>query len=314
MGSILQSALNPAGIQAERIHVLWWILFGVCAVVYVLVSIAVLLAVRRARSERDERPNDSQLFRNVALATGVTVVVLFVLLFASARTGRAIASLRSSDPVLIEITGQQWWWHVEYYPDDPVRQATTANEIHLPVGRPVAIKLLSNDVIHSLWIPNLHGKRDLVPGRDTWLWLQADTPGVYRGQCAEFCGLQHAHMSLVAVAESSDDFERWLTAQRAPAPEPQNEQQARGRDVVERGPCAMCHSVRGTIAGGRTAPDLTHVASRSTIGAGTAPNTPGYLAGWIVDPQHLKPGNRMPAIGLPPADLQAVLTYVESLK
>ena len=127
-------------------------------------------------------------------------------------------------------------------------------------------------------------------------------------------GLQHAHMSLVAVAESSDDFERWLTAQRAPAPEPQNEQQARGRDVVERGPCAMCHSVRGTIAGGRTAPDLTHVASRSTIGAGTAPNTPGYLAGWIVDPQHLKPGNRMPAIGLPPADLQAVLTYVESLK
>jgi cytochrome c oxidase subunit 2 len=163
-------------------------------------------------------------------------------------------------------------------------------------------------------VPNLHGKMDLIPGRENWIWLQVDRPGVYRGQCGEFCGLQHAHMSLVVVAESSAQFESWMTAQRKPAAAPSNDLQARGLNVVERGPCAMCHAVRGTLAGAVFGPDLTHFASRSTIGAGTAPNTRGYLAGWIADPQQMKPGNRMPATGLSGEDLQAVVAYLESLK
>jgi cytochrome c oxidase subunit 2 len=196
----------------------------------------------------------------------------------------------------------------------PSLRVTTANEIHIPVGRPVRFNLFSNDVIHSLWIPNLQGKIDLVPGRLNELWLRADRPGVFRGQCAEFCGLQHAKMALVVVAESSDDFERWLAGNRAPAPAPVTPEQQRGKDVVERGPCAMCHNITGTLAGGRSAPDLTHVASRSTIGAGSVPNTRGYLAGWIADPQHIKPGNRMPSPGLRDEELQAVLAYLETLK
>jgi cytochrome c oxidase subunit 2 len=144
--------------------------------------------------------------------------------------------------------------------------------------------------------------------------LQAEKPGVYRGQCAEYCGLQHAKMALTVVAETSDDFERWLTANRAGAPAPTTPEQQRGKDVIERGPCAMCHNITGTLAGGRTAPDLTHIASRSTLAAGTVPNTRGYLAGWIMDPQHIKPGNRMPPPGLSSEDLQAVLAYLETLK
>jgi cytochrome c oxidase subunit 2 len=317
MPAIIQSALHPAGIQAGRISVLWWIMFGVCAAVYVLVACGLAIAIRRARSADPERPSHAQLLRGVIAATAVSVVALLALLFSSVWTGRAIASLSAADPVLIEITGQQWWWHVEYYPDDPVRQAITANEIHIPVGRPVALKLLSADVIHSLWIPNLHGKRDLVPGRDTWLWLQADKPGVYRGQCGEYCGLQHAHMSLVAVAEPADAFERWLAGQRAPAAPAATSSgplQARGREIVEKGPCAMCHGIRGTGAGGRTAPDLTHMATRSTIGAGTLPNTPEQLTRWIQDPQAIKPGNRMPHLGLSAQEVEAVVAYLGTLK
>jgi cytochrome c oxidase subunit 2 len=184
----------------------------------------------------------------------------------------------------------------------------------LPVGRPARIELASNDVIHSLWVPNLNGKTDLVPGRQTVMWLQADRPGVFRSQCAEFCGLQHAKMALAVVAESPADFQRWLDAQRRPAAAPTNQAQKLGHEVVTRGTCAMCHAVIGTTAGARTAPDLTHVASRKTIAAGADENTPTALKGWIADPQHLKPGNRMPATGLSGQQLNAVVAYLESLK
>jgi cytochrome c oxidase subunit 2 len=212
------------------------------------------------------------------------------------------------------VTGHQWWWEFEYLHPQPSLSVTTANELHLPVGRPVVFRLQSADVIHSFWVPNLHGKIDLIPGRQTATWLQADRPGVSRGQCAEYCGAQHAHMALSVIAEPAGDFERWLAGQRAVAPAPSTPEQSRGLAVVERGPCAMCHTIRGTAAGARLGPDLTHFATRSTIGAGTAPNTRGHLAGWIADPQRLKPGNRMPPTGLSPADLQAVLAYLEILK
>jgi cytochrome c oxidase subunit 2 len=288
-------------------------MFWICTVVWFAVAIATLIAIRRGRRGASTA-TESQLEGRVAIAAGISLVALVALLFESVVTGRALDTLRTPDALRIQVTGNQWWWDVQYENDTPSLWVTTANEIHLPVGRPVKIDLLSNDVIHSLWIPNLQGKIDLVPGRRNELWLQADRPGVYRGQCAEYCGLQHAKMALVVVADPPDQFERWLTANRASAPAPVTPEQQRGKDVVERGPCAMCHNITGSLAGGRSAPDLTHIASRSTIGAGSLPNTTGNLAGWIADPQHIKPGTRMPPTGLRDEELQAVLAYLGSLK
>jgi cytochrome c oxidase subunit 2 len=312
--SIIQSALHPAGAQAVRIENLWWLMFWVCTVVWVLVMIALGMAMMRGRAGRAVNTQNRTLVRVVATATAVSIVALLGLLTASVVTGRAIASLATPGALVIEVTGYQWWWKVEYLNPDPSLRVTTANELHVPVGRPIAIKLKSADVIHSFWVPNLHGKMDLVPGRENMTWLSVENPGVFRGQCAEYCGLQHAHMAFSVIAEPSDQFEQWIVAQRKPAPAASTPEQVRGEQVVETGPCAMCHTVRGTDAGGRTAPDLTHFATRSTIGAGTAPNTRGYLAGWIANPQHLKPGNKMPATGLSPDDLQAVLAYLETLR
>ena len=309
----IQSVLHPAGIEALIVSRLWWVMFWTCTVVWCAVAIGMLLAIRRGRTRRTPG-NEKALGRNVAVATGVSVVALVALLFASIATGRAQENLSSRDALHIRVTGYQWWWEVQYENPIPALQVTTANEIHIPVGRPVVVDLFAGDVIHSLWIPNLQGKIDLVPGRHNTMTMQADVPGVYRGQCAEYCGAQHAHMAIVVVAESPNEFERWLTANRAPAPPPSTPSEARGQEVLERGPCAMCHSVTGTLAAARTAPDLTHIASRSTIAAGWLPNTPGYLAGWIADPQHIKPGNQMPPTGLSAEELQSLLDYLETLK
>lgn len=309
----LQSIIHPAGIQAARVSHLWWVMFWICAVVWAAVAVAALVAIARGR-RGSSTATDAQIGRSVTVAGGLSVAALLGLLFQSIVTGRALDTLRSPDALRIQVTGNQWWWDVQYEHAVPALRVTTANEIHIPVGKPIRFDLLSTDVIHSLWIPNLQGKIDLVPGRLNELWLRADEPGIYRGQCAEYCGLQHAKMALVVVAEPPDDFERWLTANRAPASPPTTPEQERGRDIFERSPCAMCHTIAGTSAGGRSAPDLTHLASRSTIGAGTLPNTKGYLAGWIADPQHIKPGNRMPPPGLNGEELQAVLAYLETLK
>lgn len=309
-----QSVLHPAGIEAVRVSHLWWTIFAICAVVWVLVALAALVAIRQGRRAAAAGARESTLHRNIAIASGVSLAALIFILCESVVTGRALNSVRTADALRVQVTGNQWWWDVQYELADPSLRVETADEIHIPVGRPVAIDLLSNDVIHSLWIPNLQGKIDLIPGRLNQLWLQADTPGVFRAQCAEYCGLQHAHMALVVIADMPDTFERWLTANRAPAVQPTTPAQQHGEQVFERGPCAMCHSITGTSAGGRTAPDLTHFASRSTIGAGTLPNSPGNLAGWIADPQHIKPGNRMPAPGLSDQELLDVVAYLESLK
>jgi cytochrome c oxidase subunit II len=314
MPAILQSALHPMGPQAASIDGLWWLMFWTCTAVYVLVLAAVVAGVQRARNDQRLPPREPQMQRAVIAASAVTVFILIGLLFASVATGRAIGAPPSQTPVVISITGYQWWWAIEYHNPDPSLRVTTANELHIPTGRPIVLQLTSGDVIHSFWVPNLHGKMDLIPGRQNTLSLQADTPGVYRGQCAEFCGLQHANMAFSVVAEPSDDFEHWLTAQRQPAPPPGAEAQQRGRQVVEHGPCVMCHTVRGTNAGGRMGPDLTHFATRSTIGAGTLPNRRDLLAQWIRDPQHFKPGTRMPTLGLSDADLEAVLAYLETLR
>jgi len=290
--------------------------------VFVLVMIALLLALFRRRRETETRdlpgrfPPESErrMTRTVTIATGITVVVLFVLLVASVTTGRAISTSLADQPLTLEIIGHQWWWEIHY--DDLVQSNSvlTANEIHIPVGQPVLIKGTSHDVIHSFWVPSLNGKKDLIPGHFTSLWIQADRPGVYRGQCAEFCGFQHANMGLVVIAEPADQFQAWLAQQRQSSVPPRTPEQARGKQLVEILPCANCHTVRGTLASGKTAPDLTHLASRRTIAAGTLPNNRGNLGGWIVDPQTVKPGNHMPAMSMPSEELQALLSYLETLR
>ncbi len=317
------SALAPAGPQSARIGSLWWVMFWVSIAVWVLVMAAVFTGVWRARREDAralppdvdrERWSSPKLTGIVGVATAVTIAVLFVLLGYSAYTGRRVAAFGAPSALTINVTGHQWWWEIQYSNPIAYLRVTTANEIHIPTGRPVVLNLTSTDVIHSFWVPSLHGKRDLIPGYVTAFWIQADQPGVYRGQCAEYCGTQHANMAFEVVAESPANFRAWLEHQRQPAAQPGDEVARHGEQVFLSGPCVQCHTIRGTTAGATVAPDLTHLASRRLIAAGTLPNTRGNLAGWIVDPQTVKPGNHMPPNGLQSDDLQALLTYLQGLK
>jgi cytochrome c oxidase subunit 2 len=317
-----QNALTPMGPQAEHIRSLWLIMVTICGAAFLAVIVAVLLALWRSpRAGRESRADTShmrepepRLARGVTIALAITVLGLLVLMAASVITDRALNELPLKDGIAIEVTAHQWWWRARYQAHSPELEFDTANELHIPVGRPVIVKLQSRDVIHSFWVPNLHGKKDLIPGRITLIQFRADRPGVYRGQCAEFCGYQHAKMGLVIVAEEEKDYQRWLTAQRAIASAPADDVAKQGQQVFLSAPCVMCHTIRGTDAHGRTAPDLTHLASRSTIAAGTLPNSRGNLGGWILDPQRVKPGVNMPPTALAPDDLQALLQYLESLK
>jgi cytochrome c oxidase subunit 2 len=319
MKNVIQSALDGAGVQALRIENLWWLMFWVSVAVWVLVIGYVALAVRRAsRIPGDhtvvEPGSDARRLRAVAIATGVTVLTLFGLLTASVVTGRAVASQRDETGLVIKVKAAQWWWDIEYQHPDPSQRVRTSNELHLPLGRTAAINLTGNDVVHSFWVPSLHGKMDVIPGHEAYLWLRADTLGTFRGQCAEFCGVQHAHMAFTVIVESSDDFERWIQAQRVTALPPASPEAARGQAIVQQGACALCHQILGTSAGGRIGPDLTHIASRQTIGAGTLPMSRANLLAWIDDPQRFKPGIRMPKVGLSRDDLIAVVAYLEGLR
>ena len=323
-------ATAPAGVQAERIHTLGLGLAVVAAVVTVVVGAAAwwgalrrrhaTVAVRDARHgarplSDDERRQERRAARWVGGAIGATIVTLAAVVVVDFGTGRAIASMPDAEQALnVEVVGHQWWWEVRYGDPQPSRRLTTANEIHVPVGRPVLLKLTSRDVIHSFWAPNLHGKKDLVPGHSSFTWFRADTAGTYRGQCAEYCGHQHAKMSFVIVAQPPAEFDAWYEGQLRPAATPADSLRRTGEQLFLTKGCVLCHTVRGTPAGGRLGPELTHLASRGTIAAGTLPNTRGHLAGWIVDPQRIKPGVRMPANQLEPKELDALLAYLEGLR
>lgn len=311
---MFQSVLHSAGIQADRIESLWWAIFGVTTIVTVVVLAVLGLALRRGLRPAATVSDERRLLRAVGAGSVATIIILIGLLVRSVITSRAIASQRSGDALMIEVTAYQWWWSVEYQHPEPAQRVRTANELHLPVGRNVAIKLLANDVIHSFWVPSLHGKLDAIPGHESTLWLRADRPGIYRGQCAEYCGHQHAHMALVVVAEPPDDFERWIQAQRQTAHQPSTAQEQRGLQLVQQSACVMCHTIRGTAAGARIAPDLTHLATRATIAAGVLPRTADHVSEWIRDPQAIKPGNRMPALAFSDSDRAAIVAYLEQLR
>ncbi|HET9634389.1 MAG TPA: cytochrome c oxidase subunit II [Gemmatimonadaceae bacterium] len=318
-----QSVLDPKGPRAEDVARLHWTFTAIATVVYVIVISALLYALWRASTRKPfidehqyhENPDQAAVMkRGVIIAVSATVIIMLAALVMSVSTGSAVATVPDAKPLRIDVVGHQWWWEVVY--DDPIPQnvVKTANEIHVPVGRAVLLKMRSTDVIHSFWAPNLAGKKDLIPGHETVTWFRADTAGIYRGQCAEFCGYQHAKMAFYIVAQPRLDFERWLTQQRETAPKPTDSLTQTGERVFLSAPCAMCHSIGGTGAFGNIGPDLTHLASRRTIAAGTLPLTTGNLAGWILDPQSIKPGVKMPPTQLDPQSLQALLAYLGTLK
>jgi len=319
----IQNAINPAGPHAQNLSNLWWLMFIVCSIVFVLVMIALLLSLGKRTAEAADRvpilepPQESERRRrNVVIsATSITVIILFVFLIASYSSGR---SLRLNEPtksgLSIDLTGHQWWWEVRYQDVDASNIFTTANEIHIPVGVPVMFSLRGADVIHSFWVPNLAGKKDLIPGKINTLWLKADKPGVYRGQCAEYCGLQHAKMALWIVAEPQEQFNVWRQSQTQQGLPPASDVEKRGQQVFFAATCVMCHAINGTPAGSNIGPNLTHVGSRHMIGAATLENTRDHMAQWIKDSQTFKPGNRMPQNNLSEADLQSLVDYLQSLK
>lgn len=309
-------AWDTAGPQADALEQLWWLFFGVTFIVYVLVLGTLGVAMLRRHDPEIGRAarTSTQVAAVIAVAAALTLVCLLVLLTASTMAGGRVTAFRGADAVTIAVQGKQWWWDVEYDHPVPSQRVRTANEIHIPVGRPVRLTLSSRDVIHSFWVPQLHGKKDLIPGYATEFWLQADRAGTFDGQCAEFCGHQHAKMRLRVVAHERDGFDRWLAGQRRLPPAPVGAEADRGAVVFQQRGCGLCHTVRGTPAGSRVGPDLTHVASRTSIAAASYPNRRGYLAGWISDPHALKPGVRMPATLLPPADLHALVAYLEGLR
>jgi cytochrome c oxidase subunit II len=305
------NALDPRGPYAGRIADLWWVLLLVASIVFVLVAALFTIGfLRRGRDVTDgSETHDARAHTWIVLGTVLTGFVLLLTVVLTFDTMAALAAPTETPTHTFEIVGHRWWWEVRYD-----GETIGANEIHLPVGAPVEIRLSSDNVIHSLWVPQLIAKRDLIPGHPTSVWIEADEAGTYRGVCAEFCGVQHAKMGLMVVAESHDRFEAWLERSRSEAVEPTDEQAAAGRAVFMEVGCATCHAVRGTEAAGVLGPDLTHLASRLTLAAGHLPNTRGHLGGWIVDPQGVKPGNLMPPQDVSGPELQELLAYLMELE
>ena len=302
----IQSVVHPVGPQAAEIAWLWWFMFIVLTVVFVIVLLLFWIAIVRRPAAAASPP---ALGNRFIVISGIVLpsILLVTLLIFSANS--SVVLRRPAEGISVRVQGHLWWWEV-YYPEHDIH---TANEIHIPVGRPVLLELTSADVIHSFWVPNLSGKIDMVPGQKNPFWIQADKPGVYRGQCAEYCGLQHALMAFVVVALAPEEFEEWLADKQKTPAEPATAELQRGREIYIAASCDNCHAIRG-ISEARVGPDLTHIGSRLSLGAGILRNNRGNLAGWIANPQPLKPGNRMPPSYLRSDELMALVTYLESLK
>ena len=228
--------------------------------------------------------------------------------------GHQMQMSRSMKPDIL-IVGHQWWWEIHYLNDDPSQEVITANELHLPAGKPVNIEVETRDVMHSFWIPALHGKVDLIPGQPNFIRLEASQPGTFVGQCAEYCGAEHARMRLLAVVEPPEGYETWLAMQRMPGKAPTTMDAIAGEQIFISGPCAMCHTVRGTIAGGRVAPDLTHIGSRAMIASNSYQNNDAYLEAWVTHAQSLKPEAEMPNLTqFSGEELKHLVAYLRQLQ
>ena len=307
----MQSALSPAGADAHRIAGLFWWMTGAGLVIWVAV---ILLAIYcfRAQGRGDTRR------RSHALIVGGGVAVPLLLLTTLLVFGLAmlpdIVARAPEGSLQIHVTGEQWWWRVRYEPPGG-GIVTSANEIRLPVGEPVQFRLDSDNVIHSFWIPSLAGKMDMIPGRVTWLTVRPTETGAFRGACAEYCGVAHALMAFPVEVMETGDFRAWLTRQSGAAVSPVGAEGQAGERLFHANGCGACHAIRGTAADGSVGPDLTHVGSRLTLGAGTLPNATTSIARWIADTERVKPGVHMPPFGmLPVGDIAAIAVYLRSLE
>jgi cytochrome c oxidase subunit II len=312
------SSLNPQGEGAAQIANLWIIMLIIALAVYGQVVILFFVAVLRRRPADEstlDAPDTRPPSRNAMLfiiANGILIpaVIVIVVFGLNLRAQAALSPDDEAVDLTIEVIGHRWWWEVRY----PDHNIVTANEIHIPTGARVQLRLTSADVIHSFWVPSLNGKTDLFPGRTNQMTLYTDNASEYQGFCAELCGVQHARMRFLVIAQPQDEFDQWVAQQQQPAPEPQDDLTRRGQQIFLGAACVYCHAIRGTSASGVIGPDLTHIASRRTLGAGIIPNTEGNLAGWIIDPQSIKPGNLMPPMYLEGDDLQALLEYMATLQ
>jgi cytochrome c oxidase subunit 2 len=310
-----QSVWDAQGSSAVHLKQLIIWIVAICSLVWTAVIVVMIWALFRSQDNQSDPHPQIEKRMTYAVAGSVVLTVLIITGFtiASFVTTRNLSEAKAGD-LTIKVSGVQWWWKVSYMGSTPELSFDTANEIHIPVGKSVRLQLEADDVIHSFWVPSLAGKQDLIPGRSNQLTLRAERPGIYRGQCAEYCGLQHSHMATFIVAEPEADFQRWAEAQKKEAAEPTDTEIEAGKAVFLAKPCAACHTIRGTEATGSSGPDLTHIGSRQTIAAGLFETTRGSLAAWIADPQTLKPGNNMPLVPLASDELRQVSAYLASLK
>ncbi len=301
--------LHGDGPAAAPVMHLGWVFTGIVAAVCIIIACLLSAAVLRSRPDGNNRDigREDEGLPWIYIGTGLSTCILFGMgVYMLAVLNKTSAPPQT--PVLtVVVTGYQWWWEAEF------DKFSTANEIHIPVGVPVLIKLKSADVIHSFWIPTLAGKTQMIPGLVNQQWIEADKPGIYSGQCAEFCGVQHAHMALEIVAQNMPDFKAWESHQLTMAQPSSGKEAAAGQKVFMNN-CAACHTIRGTAADGVYAPDLTHLQSRRLIAAGLMTNTPEHLANWIAHVQELKPDSLMPDIALSPAEQAALAAYLSTLK
>jgi cytochrome c oxidase subunit 2 len=303
------SIMNSHTRTADRVAAIGWLMIGISAAVFVLVVSLLLIGLTRRRPVEDVEHPQLQNDRRWIIGGGV-VMPSVVLLVLSGLTVWVLAEEQGEPAVRMTVVGHQYWWEIRYEGSS----AVTANEFNIPVDEDVDITVESVDVIHSLWVPEFGPKIDVIPGRVNHITWKAQTEGTFRGQCAEYCGLQHANMALLVNVQSRDQFDTWLRQEAADATAPSSAQANAGLAAFIREPCSSCHAIRGTDATGEVGPDLTHLASRTQIGAGVAPLDRGHLGGWIADSQALKPGNLMPPVALSPDELQSLLVYLESLQ
>jgi cytochrome c oxidase subunit 2 len=303
--------LDPAGPYAGSIALLSWVLIAMAVAVLGVVLIALWIALRGGDRLKARLGGTKTIWIG---GIAFPVVVLSLLLVYGLSLTRHLNTPAGPDAMRVRITGEMWWWRVAYLDGQGRTVDLDANELHLPAGRPIAIELESSDVIHSFWVPRLSGKLDMIPGRRNVMRIQADAPGVYGAQCAEYCGGPHALMGFVVVAHAPQDFARLMAARRAPRPAA-SAALAQGAELFRSTGCAACHRIAGTPANGTAGPDLTHVGARRSLGAGILPNNRGTMMGWIGDSQAIKPGNRMPSYRmLSGGDLQALAAYLEAQK
>jgi cytochrome c oxidase subunit 2 len=316
--SAIPSIFEPRSTPAESIRHLSYFVLSITGLIFLVVfGLLAYVVVRFRRKSGDSGHEPAQVYGSTQIELAWTVIPILIVVILFAATARVIHAIQDeskpSTAVEVTVIGHQFWWEFRY----PALGIVTANELHIPASSaaqptPTFLKLLSADTDHSFWIPQLAGKTDLIPNRVNEMWMDPGQPGIYLGQCAQYCGTQHAKMLLRVYVDSAGDFDTWVRAQKQPAV--QDEKEAAGRHVFESTSCVNCHAIGGTNGTGHFGPDLTHLMSRSTIAAGAAENTPENLRLWIQNPDAIKPGSLMPSMKLSDAELDSVVRYLETLR